>query len=115
MNTPSNPSTQPESGNRRHFTPEQKVAVLRQHLLERVPLSEVCNQHRIAPTLFYQWQKAFFENGAAAFASTRAQTREHEAAQAKITALEARLRHKDEVIAEVVEELVHAKKELGES
>src|SRR5277367_2252319 len=96
----------PEPGSRRHFSPEQKVAILRQHLLEHVPLSEVCNQHRIAPTLFYTWQKAFFENGAAAFATTRAQSRQQDAAQDKIAALQARLAHKDEVIAEVVEELV---------
>ena len=114
MNTEPPPS-RPEPGSRRHFTPEQKVAILRQHLLERVPLSDVCNQHRIAPTLFYAWQKAFFENGAAAFATTRAQTRQQDAAHDKIAALQARLAHKDEVIAEVVEELVRTKKELGES
>ena len=52
---------------RRHFSPEEKVAVLRRHLLEKVPVSDLCDQLSIAPTLFYRWQKEFFENGHLAF------------------------------------------------
>ena len=52
---------------RRHFTPEQKVAVLREHFLDKVPVSDVCEKHGIGVTLFYSWQKLFFENGQAAF------------------------------------------------
>ena len=55
--------------NRRKFSAEQKVAILRQHLLEKVPVSQVCEQHGIQPTQFYQWQKVFFEGGALAFGS----------------------------------------------
>ena len=33
---------------RRHFTPEQKVALLRQHFLDKVPVSDLCEQHGIA-------------------------------------------------------------------
>ena len=50
---------------RRHYTPEQKVNILRQHLIERTPVRGLCDQHGIAPTLFYQWQKTFFEKGTA--------------------------------------------------
>jgi len=46
--------------------------LLRLHLLEKQPLSEVCEQYGIAPTQFYQWQKLFFENGAAAFEPKKA-------------------------------------------
>ena len=56
---------------RRQFTPQQKVAILREHLVEHVPVSDLCDKHKLHPTLFYQWQKAFFENGAAAFESRR--------------------------------------------
>src|SRR5882757_3605595 len=52
---------------RKHYTPEEKVAILRQHLLEQVPISELCDKHGLQPTVFYRWQKEFFENGAAAF------------------------------------------------
>jgi transposase-like protein len=33
-----------------------------------VPVSNVCNKHQIHPTLFYQWQKTFFEKGSTSFA-----------------------------------------------
>ena len=29
--------------------------------------SDLCDQHGIHPTMFYRWQKEFFENAAAAF------------------------------------------------
>ena len=52
---------------RKHYSPEEKVAILRRHLLEQVPISELCDKHGLQPTVFYRWQKEFFENGAAAF------------------------------------------------
>ncbi len=51
----------------KHYTPEEKVAILRRRLLEQVPTSELCDQQGLQPTVFYRWQKEFFENGAAAF------------------------------------------------
>ena len=100
---------------RRQFTPQEKVAVLREHLVEHVPVSDLCDKHKLHPTLFYQWQKAFFENGAGAFESRRPRSRSLSKEEDKIAALEAKLRNKTEVLAEVVEELVRTKKELGES
>jgi transposase len=29
----------------KHYTLEEKVAILRQHLLEQVPFSELCDKH----------------------------------------------------------------------
>ena len=49
---------------RRKFTPQEKVAILRQHLLEGKPVSDDCDSHGLKPSLFYRWQKEFFENGA---------------------------------------------------
>jgi transposase-like protein len=100
---------------RRQFSPEQKVAILREHLIENRPVSDVCEEHQIQPTLFYQWQRTFFENGAAAFAPKRLASQALSKEQQKIAALEAKLRTKTEVLAEIVEELVRTKKELGES
>jgi transposase len=100
---------------RRQFTPQQKVAILREHLVEHVPVSDLCDKHKLHPTLFYQWQKAFFENGAAAFESRRPRSLSLSKEEDKIAALEAKLRNKTEVLAEVVEDLVRTKKELGES
>ena len=96
-------------------TPQQKVAILREHLVEHVPVSDLCDKHKLHPTLFYQWQKAFFENGAAAFEGRRPRSQSLSKEEDKIAALEAKLRDKTEVLSEVVEELVRTKKELGES
>ena len=50
---------------RKHYTPEEKVAILRGHLLEQAPISELRDKQGLQPTVFYRWQKEFFENGAA--------------------------------------------------
>lgn len=96
---------------RRHFSPQAKIGILRLHHLEGRPISAVCEEHEITPTLFYQWQKTFFEKGAAAFEGGR-QDRSGE--QKVIAHLEEKLRRKDEVIAEIAAEMVRLKKELGE-
>jgi len=97
--------------NRRHFTPEQKIAILRAHLLEQVPISQLCDQHQINPTLFYRWQKELFENGAAAFAKPHSVSKD----QHTITQLQDKLRRKDEVIVELMTEHIVLKKSLGQS
>ena len=52
---------------RKHYTAEEKVAILRRHLLDKEPVSDLCDELGLQPTVFYRWQKEFFENGAAAF------------------------------------------------
>jgi transposase-like protein len=91
------------------------MAILREHLVEKVPISEVCEKHGIQPTLFYTWQKKLFEEGAAVFEQPRAQSpRQVAAEQRKIEALEAKIRNKDEVLAELMSDHVALKKSLGE-
>ena len=58
------------SKTRRHFAATEKVAILRRHLIDKVPVSDLCDQLGLNPTVFYRWQKDFFENGAAAFERT---------------------------------------------
>jgi transposase len=99
---------------RRHFTPAAKVAILRKHFLEGRPVSEVCTEAGIAVSQFYTWQKVFFEQGTAAFESSRAKSAADEAKDRKITALEEKLQRKNEVLSELMEEHVSLKKELGE-
>lgn len=101
---------------RKSYTPEQKVAILRRHLLEHVPVSQVCEEHQVRPTVFYRWQKDFFENGAAAFRQDgKAASRRQEAEAGRIAALEAKLQRKNDVLAELMEEHVALKKSLGEA
>jgi transposase-like protein len=110
MNSAQNGSARRE---RRHFTGQQKAAIVKAHLVDGVPISELCDKHQIQPTQFYLWQKQLFENADAAFErqGKRAGPSVHER---KIEQLQAKLANKNEVIAELMEENVKAKKECGE-
>lgn len=56
---------------RRHFTGQEKVSILRRHLVDKVPVSDLCEEHGIHPTLFYRWRKNWFEQGAVVFDTSR--------------------------------------------
>src|SRR5580700_7983221 len=97
---------------RKHYSPEEKVAILRRHLLEKEPISKLCDELDLQPTVFYRCQKEFFENGAAAF-EQKARPH-HSADQERIAYLEKKIQTKDEVLAELMAEHVAVKKTLGE-
>jgi transposase len=97
---------------RKRFTAQEKVAILRLHLLEHVAISDLCDRHGIHPTMFYRWQKEFFENGAAALEPRS--RRPTDAKDQRIAALEQKLQRKHEVLSELMEEHIKLKKELGE-
>ena len=97
---------------RKHHTAEEKVAILRRHLLEKEPISKLCDETGLQPTQFYRWQKEFFENGAAAF--ERKARSNHQAEQERIAYLEKKLQTRDQVLAELMAEHVALKKSLGE-
>jgi transposase len=99
---------------RRHLSPQDKVAALKRHLLEKVPVSELCDQLGIAPTLFYRWQKEFFENAHVLFENGRKAKAVEDAKDQKIQQLEAKLTRKNEVMAELMEAHTQLKKDLGE-
>lgn len=100
---------------RRNFSGPEKMAILREHLLEKVPISEVCDRHGLQPTLFYQWQKKLFEEGALVFEPAKGRPKRQKDVQArKIDALEAKVKEKNEVLAELMGEHVALKKTLGE-
>ncbi len=52
---------------RKQYTAQEKVAILRRHLLDHEPISKICDDVGLQPTVLYRWQKEFFENGAAVF------------------------------------------------
>jgi transposase len=106
-----------ENGNgkreRRHFSGRQKAAIVKAHLVDGVPISELCDQHQVQPTQFYLWQKQLFENADVAF-ERKGKRAGKSVEQRKIEQLQAKLVDKNEVIAELLEENVKAKKECGE-
>ena len=104
---------------RHNYTPEEKVSILRRHLIDRVPVSDLCDEYQLQPTRFYDWQKLFFENGANAFARDQNSQKSAEAIRVqqleeKLKRSEDKLVRKHEVLSELMEEHVKLKKELGE-
>lgn len=100
---------------RSSLTPAEKVAILRRHLIDRVPVSNLCDELGLHPNQIYTWQKTFFEQGAAAFERSGKKAQgASDAKDRKIAALELKLATKNEVISELMEENVRSKKVSGE-
>ena len=101
---------------RKKFSAEQKVKLLRLHLIEKESVSDICDRNGLAPNVFYRWQKIFFENGAAAFAQPdiRCTDKSVKELERQNTQLKSKLTDKDEVIAEIMASHVRLKKNLGE-
>jgi transposase-like protein len=97
---------------RKSYTPAEKVAILRCHLIDRVPISDLCDKYQLPPSIFYAWQKLFFENGASAF--ERKSGLPEQSHLRTIAALRDKLQRKNEVVAELMEAHLQLKKELGE-
>ena len=97
------------SKKRRTFTPEEKVKILKEHLIDRKSVSDICDVYHLQPVLFYKWQKQFFEQGHQAFTRDAKDT-----SHKTICKLEEKLSYKNEVLAELMGEHVALKKKLGE-
>lgn len=97
---------------RKHYSAEEKVAIIRRHLIDQVPVAQLCDELDLQPSLYYLWQKQLFEQGALVFA--RSDKRTEAANDRKISQLEEKIQKKNEVVAELMEEHVQLKKELGE-
>ncbi len=98
---------------RKYYKAEEKVAILRMNLLEKTPVSDLCDQHSLHPTVFYRWQKEFFDNGVLAFNGTTGSKREIDSRDRRIAEMEKSLTAKNEVIAELMQEHIALKKRLG--
>jgi transposase len=106
-----------EKRTRRQFTSEDKAAAVKRHVLGGEAVSAVCEDLGIGPNLFYRWQKELFDHAAAAFEVKGRGRRPDGRArklEKRVESLEAKLSHKDNVIAEITQEYVALKKSLGE-
>jgi transposase-like protein len=103
------------SGERRHFSTEQKAAILKRFLVDRAPLSDLCDEYKIKPNQIYAWQKILFDNAPAAFHPVaKREAKRLSAQEEEVARLQAKLVQKNEVISELMEENVRAKKANGE-
>lgn len=99
---------------RRSFSSAEKAAIVKRHLVDSVPVSDLCDEYQLQPTQIYAWQKQLFDNADAAFERPGRRSQQQDAQQRKIDALEVKLQLKNEVVAELLQEHVQLKKELGD-
>jgi transposase-like protein len=68
---------------------EEKLAIVLEGLKESTNISDLCRQHAISQTTYYNWRDKFFEGGKTALATNGAAARSgNEAEKAKIAELE---------------------------
>ena len=101
------------SKKRKSYSPTEKVRLLKEHLVNGIPVSKICDENQLQPTVFYRWQRQFFKNGAAVFENE--QDREAARLKKKIASLEEKVAKKNEVLGELMEEHLTLKKKLGEA
>lgn len=94
---------------KRKFNAEFKVQLLREHLENQIPIGKLCEQHNINPNLLYLWKKELFAGAIDTFSKKYI----GKADGGKIFRLEEKLKDKDSLISEIVEDNLRLKKKLN--
>lgn len=96
----------------RSHTAEFKIHLLKKHLIDKIPVSSLCEEYDVKASVFYSWQKELFDRGDRIFGVSKAKQIDAKY-QARIKQLEAKLSQKNEVLSELMEEHLVLKKNLG--
>ena len=82
---------------RYNYSSEEKVIILKRHLVGLESVSDLCDEYQLQPKTFYGWQKQFFE-----IAPENKNSKKVE--EQRIHQLEEKLHRKHEVLSELMEE-----------
>ena len=96
---------------RKSYDAKDKIRILKKHLVDGVPVSDVCDEFGLSPSMFYRWQKKLFEEGYLAFERPKSTGSSQES---RVDGLRAKIAKKDEVISELMEEYIALKKTVGD-
>ena|SRR3974377_1993569 len=99
---------------RRHFSAEQKAQVVRRHVADKEPISKLAEELQVQPSVIHTWVRQVLEQAQRAFERSGGTRAVAQTAERRIEQLQAKLVQKNEVIAELMEENVRAKKANGE-
>lgn len=102
------------SAKRRHFSADQKAEAVRRHVSGKEAVSDLADELGVQPSQIHNWVKQVLDQADKAFQQTTGNRRTDEARERQIERLQAKLADKNEVIAELMEENVKAKKANGE-
>ena len=95
---------------RKRYSAENKVSILREHLEKNISIADICEKYRVHPNQLYRWKKEFFENAAEIFSSKRGRKKQDNTT----IELENKIKERNEVIAELLQENLKLKKFSGE-
>ena len=95
---------------RKRYSAENKVLILREHLEKNISIADVCEKYHIHPNQLYRWKKEFFENAVELFSTKRGRNKK----ETIIKELEHKIKQRNEVIAELLQENLKLKKFSGE-
>ncbi len=45
---------------RKNYTAQEKVAILKRHLVDKIPVSDLCDQYQLKPTVYYSVAEGIF-------------------------------------------------------
>jgi transposase len=102
------------SRKRRHFSADQKAQIVRRHLANQEPVSKLAEELQVQPSQIHAWVNQVLAQAEKALENPQSQRRDEHTAQRRIEQLQAKLVQKNEVIAELMEANVLAKKVSGE-
>jgi transposase-like protein len=102
--------------NRRHFSPEQKAEIVRRHLSGKEPVSKLADELDVQPSQIHTWINLVLAQAERAFEKSQqnGRARTDKTKDKRIEQLETKIAGKNEVIAELMEANVRAKKAIGE-
>ena len=104
---------------RKKYTSEEKLKIVKEHLVGKRPVSEICEAYGIAPSLYYKWQQMLFEHGSEAFEQkgkltrSKGESQEKKRLREELEKTQAKLANKHEVLSELMSEHIALKKSLG--
>ena len=99
---------------RRSYSATDKANAVRMHLAEKKPVSDIAEQLDIHTTVIHGWIRTALAQVERAFEDPRTQAAEERNSKKQIDKLKSRIDQKNEVIAELMQENIQAKKENGE-
>lgn len=97
---------------RKHYSPDQKVLILRELLENNVPISQLAEKYQVHVNDIYNWKKRLFEGAKNTFQAKAVNNKQASIEQKRIEKLESKLRDRDEAIAILLKENIEIKKSI---
>lgn len=97
---------------RKHYTAERKVMILRELLENNVPVSQLAEKYEVRPNDVYNWKKKLFESATDIFTQKSSIPKQVSAEQNKIEKLQSKLKDRDEAISYLIRENIEIKKSI---